>query len=191
MGSDSHGYLDLMLGGVLVAIKTGFKVAHVEAGLRCLDMLMPEEVNSGVVDHVSHMLFAPMESARRNLLAERVPGTVHLTGDVHVRALRKWLPVAEERSRVLERHGLEPGYAAVTVHRAENVDDPGRSSKVVRLVAGLAGRARVVFPVHPRTRRRLAEAGLWEALARGCADEAVGSSGLPEAPKGFLAFTDF
>jgi UDP-N-acetylglucosamine 2-epimerase len=102
-----------------------------------------------------------------------------------VRALRKWLPVAEERSRVLERHGLEPGYAMVTVHRAENVDGPGRSSRVVRLVAGLAGRARVVFPVHPR-RRRLAEAGLWEALARGCADEAVSSSGLPEAPKDFF-----
>jgi UDP-N-acetylglucosamine 2-epimerase len=109
-----------------------------------------------------------------------VPGAVYLTGDVHVRALRKWLPVAEERSRVLERLGLEPGYVVVTVHRAENVDDLGRLSRVVRLVAGLAGRARVVFPVHPRTRKRLMEAGLWEVLAR--------SGAVLMEPLGYLDF---
>jgi UDP-N-acetylglucosamine 2-epimerase (non-hydrolysing) len=161
-----YGDTNSTLGGALAAVKAGFRVAHVEAGLRCFDMSMPEEVNRRVVDHVSHLLFAPTESARRNLLAERVPGAVYLTGDVHVRALRRWLPVAEERSRVLERLGLEPGYAVVTVHRAENVDDPSRLSGVARLVAGLAESARVVFPVHPRTRKRLAEAGLWERLAR-------------------------
>ena len=175
-----YGDTNSTLGGALAAVKAGFRVAHVEAGLRCFDMSMPEEVNRRVVDHVSHLLFAPTESARRNLLAERVPGAVYLTGDVHVRALRKWLPVAEERSRVLERLGLEPGYVVVTVHRAENVDDPGRLSRVVRLVAGLAGRARVVFPVHPRTRKRLTEAGLWEALER--------SGAVLTEPLGYLDF---
>jgi UDP-N-acetylglucosamine 2-epimerase (non-hydrolysing) len=161
-----YGDTNSTLGGALAAVKAGFRVAHVEAGLRCFDMSMPEEVNRRVVDHVSHLLFAPTGSARRNLLAERVPGAVYLTGDVHVRALRRWLPVAEERSRVLERLGLEPGYVVVTVHRAENVDDPGRLSKIAHLVASLAGRARVAFPAHPRTRKRLAEADLWETLAR-------------------------
>ena len=70
-----------------------------EAGLRCFDVSMPEEVNRRVVDHVSHLLFAPTESARRNLLAERVPGAVYLTGDVHVCMLKRWFLVAEERSR--------------------------------------------------------------------------------------------
>jgi UDP-N-acetylglucosamine 2-epimerase (non-hydrolysing) len=175
-----YGDTNSTLGGALAAVKAGFRVAHVEAGLRCFDMSMPEEVNRRVVDHVSHLLFAPTESARRNLLAERVPGAVYLTGDVHVRALRKWLPVAEERSRVLEQLSLEPGYVVVTVHRTENVDDPGKLSKVVRLVAGIAGRARVVFPIHPRTRKRLAEAGLWETLAR--------SGAVLTEPLGYLDF---
>jgi len=175
-----YGDTNSTLGGALAAVKAGFRVAHVEAGLRCFDVSMPKEVNRRVVDHVSHLLFAPTESARRNLLAERVPGAVYLTGDVHVRVLKRWLPVAEERSRVLERLGLEAGYVVVTLHRAENVDNPGRLSRVVRLIAGLAGRARVVFPVHPRTRRRLVEAGLWEALAR--------SSAVLTEPLGYLDF---
>jgi UDP-N-acetylglucosamine 2-epimerase (non-hydrolysing) len=175
-----YGDTNSTLGGALAAVKAGFRVAHVEAGLRCFDVSMPEEVNRRVVDHVSHLLFAPTESARRNLLAERVPGAVYLTGDVHVRVLKRWLPVAEERSRVLERLGLEPGYVVVTVHRVENVNDPGRLSRVVRLIAGLAGRARVVFPVHPRTRRRLAETGLWERLER--------SGAVLTEPLGYLDF---
>jgi UDP-N-acetylglucosamine 2-epimerase len=128
-----YGDTNSTLGGALAAVKAGFRVAHVEAGLRCFDVSMPEEVNRRVVDHVSHLLFAPTESARRNLLAERVPGAVYLTGDVHVRVLKRWLPVAEERSRVLERLGLEAGYVVVTVQGVENMDDTCRLSRAVRL----------------------------------------------------------
>jgi len=85
-----YGDTNSTLGGTLAAVKARFGVAHVEAGLRCFDMSMPEEVNRRVVDHVSHLLFAPTESARRNLLAERVPGAVFLTGDVRVP--RRWPP---------------------------------------------------------------------------------------------------
>jgi len=175
-----YGDTNSTLGGALAAVKAGFRVAHVEAGLRCFDMSMPEEVNRRVVDHVSHLLFAPTESARRNLLAERVPGRVFLTGDVHVHVLKKWLPMAEEKSRVLERLGLKPGYTVVTVHRAENVDNPLRLSRIARLVTRLAERTRVVFPVHPRTRKRLAEAGIWEALAQ--------SGATLAEPLGYLDF---
>jgi UDP-N-acetylglucosamine 2-epimerase (non-hydrolysing) len=168
------------LGGALAAVKAGFRVGHVEAGLRSFDMSMPEEVNRRVVDHVSHLLFAPTWNAYRNLLAERVPGRVFVTGDVHVRALKRWLPIAEERSRILERLGLDPGYVVVTLHRAENTDDPARLSKIVGLLVGLARRERVVFPVHPRTRKRLVDLGLWEGLS--------GSGIVLSEPLGYLDF---
>ena len=71
-----YGDTNSTLGGALAAVKAGFRVGHVEAGLRSFDMSMPEEVNRRVVDHVSHLLFAPTVSAYRNLLAERVPGRV-------------------------------------------------------------------------------------------------------------------
>jgi UDP-N-acetylglucosamine 2-epimerase len=78
--------------------------------------------------------------------------------------LKRWLPIAEERSRVLDRLGLDPGYVVVTVHRAENTDDPARLSKIVGLLVGLARWECVVFPVHPRTKKRLIEIGLWGNL---------------------------
>jgi len=175
-----YGDTNSTLGGALAAVKAGFRVGHVEAGLRSFDISMPEEVNRRVVDHLSHLLFAPTGSAYRNLLAESVPGRVFVTGDVHVRALKRWLPIAEERSRVLERLGLDTGYIVVTVHRAENTDDPTRLSKIIRLLNGLARRERVVFPVHPRTRKRLVDLGLWEGLN--------GSGVVLSEPLGYLDF---
>jgi len=175
-----YGDTNSTLGGALAAVKAGFKVGHVEAGLRSFDMSMPEEVNRRVVDHVSRLLFAPTRSAYRNLLAERVPGRVFVTGDVHVRALKRWLPIAEERSRILERLGLDSGYVVVTVHRAENTDNPARLSKIVDLLVGLARRECVVFPVHPRTRKRLVDLGLWEGLS--------GSGVVLSEPLGYLDF---
>jgi UDP-N-acetylglucosamine 2-epimerase (non-hydrolysing) len=149
----------------LAAVKAGFRVAHVEAGLRAFDMSMPEEINRRVVDHISHHLFAPTPSAVRNLQEERVLGRVFLTGDLHVATLKRWLPIAEERSRVLERLGLGGvRYAVVTLHRAENVDNVERLRKLF-LVRSLAEYLPVVFPMHPRTLRRVQEAGLQHLLS--------------------------
>jgi len=175
-----YGDTNSTLGGALAAVKAGFRVAHVEAGLRSFDMSMPEEINRRVVDHVSNLLFAPTRNAYKNLLAERVPGKIFVTGDVHVRALKKWLPIAEEKSSVLDRLGLDPGYVVVTIHRVENTDDPARLSKIVGLLVGLARWERVVFPVHPRTKKRLIEIGLWEALK--------GSDIVLSEPLGYLDF---
>jgi len=162
-----YGDTNSALGGALAAVKAGFRVAHVEAGLRSFDTTMPEEVNRRVIDHVSSLLFAPTRTALNNLLSERVPGEVYLVGDVHVYVLRRWVTIAEERSNVLERLGVKPQeYALVTLHRAENVDSVSRLSKLLQLVSRIAKCCKVVFPVHPRTRRNMAEAGLDAVISK-------------------------
>jgi UDP-N-acetylglucosamine 2-epimerase len=131
------------------------RVAHVEAGLRSGDLSMPEERNRIAVDRVSALLLCPDERSRATLLAERVPGAIEIVGDVMADASFRFAPIARERSRILERLGLERGgYLVATIHREANVE-PGR---LARIVDGLRRTAeRVVFPAHPRTRARLTE----------------------------------
>ncbi|MEZ0346261.1 MAG: UDP-N-acetylglucosamine 2-epimerase (non-hydrolyzing) [Infirmifilum sp.] len=160
-----YGDTNSTLGGALAAVKAGIRVAHVEAGLRSFDLEMPEEVNRRIVDHISHLLFAPTLSAYANLIRENVPGKVYLTGDAHVDVLARWARVAEERSQILEKLGVGSGeYMVVTVHRAENTDDPARLERIAKLLMSLGRQVPVVFPVHPRTRSRLASLGLLKAL---------------------------
>ena len=145
-----YGDTNSTLAGALAAVKAGFKVAHVEAGMRCYDMYMPEEINRRVVDHVSWLLFAPTKSAYSNLVSEKVPGEVFLTGDVHVDMLMRWLGTIQRRDRVLERLGLVDGsYVVLTVHRAENTDSKSRLEAIVKGILRL--NERIVFPAHPRT----------------------------------------
>jgi UDP-N-acetylglucosamine 2-epimerase (non-hydrolysing) len=114
------------------------------------------------------------------LLKERVPGKVFLTGDIHVHVLRKWINVAEERSCILKRLGLEPNYLVITVHRTENVDNARKLLKIICLVVDLAKRTKVVFPIHPRTKKRLPESDLWEKLTY--------SGAVLTEPLGYLDF---
>jgi len=162
-----YGDTNSALGGALAAVKAGFKVAHVEAGLRSFDVNMPEEINRRVIDHVSNLLFVPTKTALNNLRNENVPGIVHLVGDVHVYILKKQLPIAEERSNVLGRLGLRThDYILVTLHRAENVDDPNRLVKFLRLINKISQYYKVVFPTHPRTRKNISQFGLDSLLAK-------------------------
>ena len=128
----------------------GVPVAHVVAGLRSGDMSMPEEHNRIAVDASADLLLCPDERSRETLLAESVPGSIEVVGDVMADASFALAPIARERSRILAAHGLEPGgYVVATIHRAANVDP----ERLARIVDGL-GRTdeRVVFPAHPRTR---------------------------------------
>ena len=156
-----YGDTNSALGGALAAVKAGFKVAHVEAGLRSFDMSMPEEVNRRVIDHVSSLLFAPTKTGLSNLRSERVPGVPYLVGDIHVYILRKWLPIAEEKSGVLGRFGLKPNdYILITLHRAENVDDADRLARLLEVINRISQSHKVVFPIHPRTRKSISRYGL-------------------------------
>lgn len=163
-----YGDTNSTLAGALAAVKAGFPVAHVEAGLRSFDMRMPEEINRRVTDHVSDLLFAPTRTAVENLRRESVIGSVYLTGDVHVDILNRSLPIAERRSRIVEELDLESyEYIVATVHRAENTDDPARLARIVEILLSAAEKGPVVLPLHPRTRKALEKIGLLTKLESG------------------------
>src|SRR5439155_9903747 len=118
-----HGDTNTTLAGAILGSKLGKPVAHVEAGIRSFDRTMPEEVNRILTDQVSRLLFAPTETAYRNLSAENVREGVHVVGNSVIDALVQNTGAAKKASRILKRLRLEPGrYAVLTFHRAENVD---------------------------------------------------------------------
>ncbi|HUP41800.1 MAG TPA: UDP-N-acetylglucosamine 2-epimerase (non-hydrolyzing) [Thermoanaerobaculia bacterium] len=176
------GDVNSTVAAALTAVKLGIPVAHVEAGLRSFDREMPEEVNRVLTDAISDLLFATEPSAVENLRREGIAdGKVHFVGNVMVDALLASLPEIS-RSNALERFGLRSrGYAVLTLHRPDNVEDPEAARRIVAAVAELARRLPVVFPVHPRTRARFEAIGLWAEL-----EDAPGI--LPTGPLGYLDF---
>jgi UDP-N-acetylglucosamine 2-epimerase (non-hydrolysing) len=142
----------------VVAAKAGCLVAHVEAGLRSRDWTMPEEVNRVVTDRVSDILLAPSQDAVDNLRAEgRRPDSISLVGNVMVDTLLANVARAREGD-VLERLGLVPGgYGLVTLHRPANVDEPDIFNGIVNALTELSRDLPLVFPVHPRTKAKVAE----------------------------------
>jgi UDP-N-acetylglucosamine 2-epimerase (non-hydrolysing) len=137
----------------LVAVKLGVRLVHVEAGLRSRDRGMPEEINRILTDAISDLLFCTEQSGVDNLLAEGVPSErVFLVGNVMIDTLLRNREQAE-RSGVLDELGLEPrGYAALTLHRPSNVDDPRTFGRILDALEAIQRELPVVFPVHPRTR---------------------------------------
>jgi len=151
------------LAGALVAIKMGIKVAHVEAGARSYDMSMPEEINRRIIDHISLFLFAVSERCVKNLEKETVLGKIYLTGDTMFDVFLKHMSLAS-KSSILKENDLDPQtYAVLTLHRAENVDNPLKLENIVRAIIQLSD-IHIVFPVHPRTMSRLSSQGLLRKL---------------------------
>jgi len=152
------------LSGAIVGSKQNIPIAHVEAGLRSFDRSMPEEINRVIVDHISRWLFAPTQQAIDNLLAEGIDRQkIILTYDIHVDVLNDNFKLADEKSTIVDDLNLEK-YVLITCHRQGNTDDP---LKLAHIVAGLieAGREiSIVFPVHPRTDKKLREFNLYEKL---------------------------
>jgi len=161
-----EGDTNTVLAGALAAVKVGVPVGHVEAGLRSFDRSMPEEINRVVADHISHLLFAPTEKARENLLKEGIGDEkVYITGNTIVDAVHENLELAKGGGGNNALEGLcvaDCEYFLVTVHRQENVDDLRRFKGILEglnLVQKYFGLP-VVYPIHPRSRRRMKEYGL-------------------------------
>lgn len=159
------GDVNSTLAGALVAVKLQLPVAHVEAGLRSFDRTMPEEINRVVTDAVSTLLFCTEPSAVENLRREGIAEEgIHLVGNVMIDSMLLQRPLAE-RSDVLERFGLRPkGYVVLTLHRPSNVDEEDNLLEILAALEVIQERFPIIFPVHPRTRDRLATVRLERRL---------------------------
>lgn len=160
------GDVNSTLACALVCSKLSVKVAHVEAGLRSRDRSMPEEINRLLTDQISDLLLTPSADADENLRAEGIPAErVRLVGNVMIDSLFGQLKRADG-SRIREQLGLENrDYATVTLHRPSNVDDRATFTGILTALEEISRMLPVIFPVHPRTRARIAEFNLGERIS--------------------------
>lgn len=153
------------LAGGLASVKLHIRVAHLEAGLRSKMPFMAEEINRTLLDHMSQLLFSPTKTAYDNLLREGIKYTlISNTGDVMADNI---VFFGKKLEKVTLPLGLErKTYIYVTVHRSENVDNPKRLKIIVRTLAHIPKLhgLKVIFSVHPHTRKRLQELGLYDKL---------------------------
>ncbi len=154
-----YGDTNSTIAAALAAIKLHIPVTHVEAGLRSFNREMPEEHNRVLTDHCADLLLCPTQTAVDNLRNEGVTRGVHLTGDVMYDAALMFAGRAGQRSDVLARLGLAPkSYLLSTIHRPHNTDFPERLAGILDAFGQLD--APVILPIHPRTRKKIAELGL-------------------------------
>jgi UDP-N-acetylglucosamine 2-epimerase (non-hydrolysing) len=163
------GDVNSTLAAAIVAAKAVIPVAHIEAGLRSNDWTMPEEVNRVLVDRISALCLTPSPDGDENLRSEGVPEErIVRVGNVMIDSLRRALPVSERLSpELLGRLGLEKGrYAVCTLHRPANVDDPEVLGRLVEALLRVSRELPVLFPIHPRTLKKLQGSALGERITR-------------------------
>lgn len=156
-----YGDTNSTLAGAVAAAKLNVPIAHVEAGLRSFNRRMPEEINRVLADHVSNWLLCPTDTAVGNLATEGIRHNVFNVGDIMYDVALQAGERATQSSQILEELALEPReYVLATVHRQENTDSPDRLRSIVDGLGGVGAVLPVVLPLHPRTRARLAAAGI-------------------------------
>ena len=154
-----YGDTNSTLAGALAAVKLQVPVAHVEAGLRSFNRSMPEEHNRVLVDHCADLLFCPTQTAVNLLTTEGITHGVHLVGDTMYDAVLQFVELARRQSTILATLDLEPKhYLLATVHRPYNTDEPENLQHILQAFLSLD--EPVIFPVHPRTRKKISELGL-------------------------------
>lgn len=154
-----YGDTNSTLAGALAASKLLIPIAHVEAGLRSFNMNMPEEQNRVLTDHISKYLFAPTETAIRNLKNENIINNVYNTGDVMFDAIKLFKEKALKTSSVLTKNDITPNdYILSTIHRAENTNDINRLKNIISALN--ESEKNIVLPLHPRTHKFIKDYGL-------------------------------
>lgn len=148
-----YGDVNSTVAAALVCAKLRIPVAHVEAGLRSFDREMPEEINRIVTDQLADLLLTPSADGDENLLSEGIPSwRIRRVGNVMIDTLVRQLPLAR-----LPDVPLQERFALVTLHRPSNVDEPDMLRRILETLSALSDRCQMVFPVHPRTRKRIAD----------------------------------
>ncbi len=152
------GDVNTTMACALVARKLNVKVAHIEAGLRSFDINMPEEVNRKVTDSITDLLFTHSIDADENLKKEGIDGRkIRMVGNIMIDTLVNEMDKANTR-RTYEKWDLKPKkFVYVTLHRPSNVDSPDLLESILDNLTKIADRLPVVFPLHPRTLKRIEE----------------------------------
>jgi len=159
-----QGDTNTVLAAALIASKMGIKIGHIEAGLRSFDRSMPEEINRVVTDHLSDYLFAPTETAMKNLQNEGIHDrSIFVCGNTVVDAVMQNLDLSKNDTQIFEEYDVSKNnYLLITAHRQENVD---QKSKLIDIINGLKvlyeeHQIPILFPAHPRTQKNLHQFGI-------------------------------
>jgi UDP-GlcNAc3NAcA epimerase len=157
-----YGDTNSTLAGALAAAKLHIPIAHVEAGLRSFNRRMPEEINRVLTDHVADYLFAPTDTAAANLMREGIEDRrIIQVGDVMYDAALFFAEKSETAGDILSRFRLNSqGYILATIHRAENTDNLSHLKIILEGLARAAEEIPVIWPLHPRTKQVIHQAGL-------------------------------
>ncbi|MGM0582486.1 MAG: non-hydrolyzing UDP-N-acetylglucosamine 2-epimerase [Bacteroidota bacterium] len=152
-----YGDVNSTIAGALVASKMGIKIAHIEAGLRSFDRTMPEEINRIVTDSISDYYFTPSEDANQHLKNEGVDSNnVYLVGNIMIDTMVKFMPQIDASKKAVD---LEK-YVLCTLHRPSNVEDQEALIKLISILADVSETIEIIFPLHPRTRKKLTQIGI-------------------------------
>jgi len=142
-------------------------VAHLEAGLRSFDRTMPEEINRMVTDTLADILWTPSTDGDENLIREGIsPHKIKRVGNIMIDSLEMLWETIEKQDTYSDWKLNSGDYGLVTLHRPSNVDDPLTLEKLCRILINIADRIPLVFPIHPRTRKKLKHLNLMPLLAK-------------------------
>jgi UDP-N-acetylglucosamine 2-epimerase (non-hydrolysing) len=156
-----QGDTNTVLAAGICSLKSNIPISHVEAGLRSNDWRMPEEHNRIAIDHLSELLFAPTQNSKINLTSEKVHGQIHVTGNTIIDAINTYSKISKKKSQISVEMD---NFVLLTLHRSENVDNKKILTSIVK---GLVdSNEDIIFPIHPRTRKRLVEFNLYNKLLR-------------------------
>lgn len=148
----------------LVANKKGIKIAHLESGLRSWDREMPEEINRVLTDVISDYYFITEHSGLRNLENKEMVGVKYFVGNTMIDTLVAFKKQINDSTILNDLSLRENEYVLVTLHRPSNVDKKSDLGEMVKILNLLANQSKVVFPIHPRTKKKLEQYGLNEKV---------------------------
>ncbi|PJD96595.1 MAG: UDP-N-acetylglucosamine 2-epimerase (non-hydrolyzing) [Legionella sp.] len=152
-----YGDTDSTLSASIAASKLHIPIAHVEAGLRSFNRLMPEEINRILTDHVSHLLFTPSILASEQLIKEGISNTkIKYVGDVMYDAALFY----KHKAKKLDHVNLKDNFILCTIHRAENTSCPAGLKSIIQALQEIALQTQIILPIHPRTKKYIDKLGL-------------------------------
>lgn len=158
------GDVNSTLAGAIFTNKMEISLAHLESGLRSFDRQMPEEHNRVLTDHLSDFLFITEQSGLNTIERENIKGIPYLVGNTMIDTMVAFEEQIES-STILDRLGVDKPFIPVTIHRPSNVDNKAGLQKLLTLYKELSSRYVLLFPIHPRTKKKMEEFGLTQEFS--------------------------